>query len=91
MKTQLTRQQAINLHCKNCGSDEQAVGCGSWVQQIEDCPIKHCELYPYRPLTESTRQKLLAEKIANMTPEELAKHEKKVKTVSERMKISRSK
>jgi hypothetical protein len=45
------RAAAINAMCVNCIYDPDALGCGSWRQQVEDCTSTDCPLYKYRPLT----------------------------------------
>ena len=47
MDKRLTRQQAIEKHCKDCIYDKNAAG--TWKQQTEACTHKPCALYPYRP------------------------------------------
>lgn len=49
MKGNLTRQQAINAHCKECVYDSVA-GLGTWREQVKDCKGYKCHLYPYRPM-----------------------------------------
>lgn len=66
----LTRQQAINANCKDCIYDPLSQN-GSWLQQVEDCTIESCNLFPYRPLTISTRKKLDDIKLSKLTPLEL--------------------
>ena len=43
------RAAAINAMCVNCIYDPDAVGCGSWRKQVEDCTATNCPLYNYRP------------------------------------------
>jgi hypothetical protein len=74
----MSRQKAINEHCKQCNYDE--LDKGTWLAQIESCTMKDCPLYQYRPLTQKTRS-LSAKKM-----DDGAK-----KAFVERMKKSRSK
>ena len=43
----MTRQQAINLKCKECIYDE--LDQGTWRTQVENCEISDCALYEFRP------------------------------------------
>lgn len=36
----LTRGTAIHYHCVEC--------CGYNIQEVQECPSKHCALWPYR-------------------------------------------
>ena len=45
------RAAAINAMCCECIYDPDALGCGSWRKQVEDCTSKNCPLYKYRPCT----------------------------------------
>ena len=49
----LTRQQAINAMCKDCIYDPKMLG--GWRQQVEQCPMKACPLYPYRPIPKKSK------------------------------------
>jgi len=44
-----TRQEAIDLNCKDCIYDDQDVG--TWRQQVTACTIETCPFYDYRPTT----------------------------------------
>lgn len=44
----LTRQQAINAKCKDCSYDPKS-GRGTWKEQIAQCTISACPLWPHRP------------------------------------------
>ncbi len=44
----MTRQQAINEHCKSCIYDANS-GLGNWRQQTSACTCTQCHLYHYRP------------------------------------------
>ena len=45
------RAAAINAKCVECIYDPDALGCGSWRKQVEDCTSYDCPLYNYRPVT----------------------------------------
>ena len=45
----LTRQQAINAHCRDCICDELDVG--TWRQQVTACSFTACNLYGFRPVS----------------------------------------
>ena len=47
MTERLTRQQAINKHCRECLYDPEEVG--TWRQQVGACEITTCALHAYRP------------------------------------------
>ena len=47
----MTRQQAIDAHCKSCIYDEYAEG--TWRMQVEQCELTACALHPYRPVSRS--------------------------------------
>jgi hypothetical protein len=53
MTKRLTRQQAINQHCKDCCYDEKAGG--TWKKQVQLCPMTDCALYNYRPLPQGVK------------------------------------
>ena len=38
----------INQHCKDCIYDK--TNGGTWRQQVEDCTVTKCALYPVRPV-----------------------------------------
>lgn len=44
-----SRKQAINQFCRNCIVDD-ALGNGSWRQQVAECTTSYCALFPFRPL-----------------------------------------
>ena len=44
-------RQAIAMNCKDCTYDPKDAGGGTWRQQVENCTITACHLYPFRPLT----------------------------------------
>jgi hypothetical protein len=50
----ISAKQAIKSYCKGCIYDP--ANPGTWVQQVEDCTVTHCELYEHRPLTSKTRR-----------------------------------
>lgn len=77
MSTELTPMQAISAKCKECIYDEGALGAGAWRQQVEDCTAPDCSLLHLRPLTTTTLAVRKAERLANMSPEELARYQKK--------------
>ena len=41
-------RRAINEHCKQCIYDDKS-GYGTWRQQVENCTVVKCPLYPVRP------------------------------------------
>ena len=45
----MTRQQAIDAHCKSCIFDDLADG--TWRMQVEQCELTACALHPYRPVS----------------------------------------
>ncbi len=51
----MTRQNAINLKCKECIYDE--LDQGTWRTQVENCEISDCALYEFRP-TSFSRSKV---------------------------------
>lgn len=51
LKSKKGRAAAVNAMCCECIYDPEALGCGSWRKQVEDCTSLNCPLYPYRPVT----------------------------------------
>jgi len=51
LKSKSGRAAAINAMCCECIYDPDALGCGSWRKQVEDCTSPKCPLYNYRPCT----------------------------------------
>lgn len=49
------RAGAINAMCAMCIYDPDALGCGSWRKQVEDCTSTTCPLYAYRPRTTGSK------------------------------------
>ena len=45
----VTRQGAINAHCKDCIYDDLAPG--TWRQQVTACTYTDCNLYSFRPVS----------------------------------------
>jgi len=45
------RAAAIHAMCVSCIYDPDALGCGSWRKQVEDCTSTECPLYKFRPVT----------------------------------------
>ncbi len=82
----MTRQQAIHAFCKMCIYDEGSLGAGTWRKQTTDCTSHDCPLYDYRPLDITAKNERTAERVANMTPEQLAKREAKAQAFKERIK-----
>jgi len=80
----MNKTEAINAYCKGCIYDNQEPG--NWHQQVEACTVTHCELYEHRPITGATKRLLKEERIANMSPEELAKYRQKQDQARERFK-----
>ncbi len=79
----LTRQQTIDVNCKDCNYDELDVG--TWRDQIERCPSPQCPFFEYRPLTTATKKRLQRAKIAAMTPEELRSYRAKQESARTRL------
>ncbi len=44
----MSLRKAINDKCKDCIYDPKCGG-GTWRQQVSDCAIKSCPLWPVRP------------------------------------------
>lgn len=40
---------AINANCRDCVYDPS--NGGTWRQQVENCAVKACSLYPVRPVS----------------------------------------
>ena len=59
MSKPLTRQQAINEHCKGCIHDPYSAG--NWRQQVTACTSTTCNLYPYRPVSKPKKPKVAIE------------------------------
>lgn len=51
------RAAAINAMCCMCIYDAEAMGCGSWRKQVEDCTSTNCPLYKFRPCTTGGKDK----------------------------------
>jgi len=66
----MSRQKAIDNHCKNCIYDPYAGG--TWRQQVEECTVTDCALYKYRPKSTVKLQQNEAEK--REQPEGLRRH-----------------
>jgi len=49
----MSRAAAINAKCKDCIYDPLSGG-GTWRRQVEDCTVKSCALWPYRPKSIAT-------------------------------------
>jgi hypothetical protein len=43
-------KKAIAEHCRGCMYDPES-GLGNWKQQITQCHITKCALWPYRPIS----------------------------------------
>ena len=72
----LTKQQAIDLHCKDCLYDEYDTG--SWRKQTTQCEMKACTLYPYRPIDKAAMAEKRAVKLASMSNKERILYNKRV-------------
>ena len=68
MATFKSPRQAIRAFCKGCGSGDS--NGGSWLNQIENCPITNCELYDLRPITAQTRRLRRESELALLAPAE---------------------
>jgi hypothetical protein len=55
----MSRQKAINEKCRDCIYDPLAGG--TWRQQVENCTIQTCSLWPYRPVTLATKARRAGE------------------------------
>jgi len=44
------RAAAINYMCATCIYDSEAIGAGTWLNQVKECTSNSCPLYKYRPL-----------------------------------------
>jgi len=51
LRSKTGRAAAINAMCCECIYDPEALGCGSWRKQVEDCTSNNCPLYKFRPCT----------------------------------------
>jgi hypothetical protein len=49
MSKRLSLRKAINDKCKDCIYDE--LDKGNWRQQVGDCRVFNCPLYPVRPVS----------------------------------------
>jgi|APSaa5957512622_1039677.scaffolds.fasta_scaffold198637_1 hypothetical protein len=78
-------KSVIAAKCENCIYD--TLNGGSRLEQIEGCTSEGtCALWPYRPLTGKTRERLKEERIAAMSPEELDAHNRKREIARERFR-----
>ncbi len=68
MLEKISAKQAIKKHCRGCIYDPLAGG--TCAEQIDKCPITHCELYNHRPLTAKTRHINRENYLASLTPAE---------------------
>ena len=68
----MSRQQAIDKHCKLCIFDG-STGSGSWRKQVTDCTSYDCPLFNYRPLDKEAKEAQLTKKRANYSA-----HDKKI-------------
>ena len=48
-------RKAINVKCKDCIYDP--LSTGSWLEQVFQCSMRDCGLYPYRPIPKSRKPK----------------------------------
>jgi hypothetical protein len=67
----VNQTQAIKANCIDCIYDPEAGGTAT--QQVENCTIKICNLWAFRPLTKATKANLLKDRIASMSEEERIK------------------
>jgi hypothetical protein len=58
-------QQAIKEKCKECIYDEH--NGGTWAEQTENCTVKSCALYEFRPLTGATKRRIADEKFESLS------------------------
>lgn len=77
-----TRKQAIDATCRSCVMPP--VRAGTWRAQVEGCDITGCALWQFRPVTDKTQKARQAEKVANMGPEDLARHQAKAEATRQR-------
>jgi hypothetical protein len=80
----LSPMKAIAAKCRDCNYDP--LDTGTWTQQIESCTSTDCALWEHRPVTGATKAERKAERIAAMSPEELAAYQAKVEAARERIK-----
>lgn len=45
-------KKCIQEHCKTCTYDASVAG--TWREQVENCTVQSCALWPVRPMTMST-------------------------------------
>ena len=82
-------QGKINAKCIDCIVDTAEQG--GWADQVEACKHTDCSLWPVRPLSSKTKQKLKQERIDNMTPEQRAEYAKRCNKARERLQKGRNK
>ena len=63
--------QAIKQKCTECIYDPNG-GCGSRIEQIENCTATSCALYSFRPITSAKKREISADKVKLMSDVELA-------------------
>ncbi len=53
----MSLRKAINEKCRECIYDPMP-GLGNWKQQVSACTSPDCPLFPVRPQTKPTREKV---------------------------------
>ena len=48
-------RKAIDAKCKDCIHDPKS-GLGNWKQQVEQCTVTQCPLYPLRPKSRGVKK-----------------------------------
>ena len=57
LRSKSGRAAAVNAMCCYCIYDPDALGCGSWRKQVEECTSTTCPLFKYRPCTTGGKDK----------------------------------
>jgi len=81
----LTRQEAINAHCRQCIYDELG-GNGSWRKQVTDCTSPECPLFEYRPIDAKAADIAKKERYEALSDEEKVLHDKRAKEAGDRLR-----
>lgn len=63
----ISLRKAINDNCKECTYDDAEPG--TWRQQVENCTVTSCKLWPVRPISTTNRQQKRGKQ-----PEALRRH-----------------
>ena len=76
--------KAVKAKCIDCIYDSLAGG--THLAQVEACTSEACPLWPYRPVTETTRKARTAEALNQLPPEQQAIEREKRRAQGERLK-----